>query len=47
MGALGLAGGKGFVNSRDLELVKMTVNVKRLPPAFDGLKVAQITDIHT
>ena len=46
LGALGLVGGKGFVNSRSLELVKKKINLKRLPYAFDGLKVGQITDIH-
>jgi predicted MPP superfamily phosphohydrolase len=38
--------GKGFLNTRNLELVKLKVGLKRLPNAFDGLKVGQITDIH-
>jgi len=46
LGGLGLVGGKGFINSRHLELVRLRVNVPRLPAAFDGLKVGQITDIH-
>ena len=46
LGALSLVGGKGFLNSRNLELLKVRVPLKRLPSAFDGLKVGQITDIH-
>jgi len=46
LGALSLVGGKGFLNSRNLELLKVKVRLKRLPSAFDGLKVGQITDIH-
>ena len=46
LGALGLVGGKGFVNSRSLEFVKKKINLKRLPSAFNGLTVGQITDIH-
>jgi predicted MPP superfamily phosphohydrolase len=45
-GILAIAGVKGFLNSRNLELVKGKVYLKRLPPAFDGLKIGQITDIH-
>jgi len=47
LAAAGLAGGKGFFNSRDPELVRVEIGLKRLPPSFDGLKVAQITDIHS
>jgi hypothetical protein len=43
---LGLVGCKGFFNSRNLGFVKEKVYVKRLPSAFDGLKIGQITDIH-
>jgi len=46
LGALGLVGGKGFFNSRNLGFVKEKVYLKRLPSAFDGLKIGQITDIH-
>jgi predicted MPP superfamily phosphohydrolase len=46
LGALGLMAGKGFLNTRNLELVKLKVGLKSLPNAFDGLKVGQITDIH-
>lgn len=45
-GALALAGGKGFLNSRDLKLFKADVGLKGFPSAFDGLRVGQITDIH-
>jgi predicted MPP superfamily phosphohydrolase len=45
-GILAIAGGKGFLNSRTLHLVKEKVYLKRLPAAFDGLTVGQITDIH-
>lgn len=46
LATLTFAGGKGFLNSRDLEVVEQSVLLKTLPPAFDGLKVGQITDIH-
>ena len=46
LGVLGLAGGRGFMNSRALSLSRIEVRLKRLPPMFDGLKVGQITDIH-
>lgn len=46
LGALVLAGGKGFLNSRDLSLSSASVSLKDLPPAFDGFKIGQITDIH-
>lgn len=46
LGVLGVAFAVGFYNSRDLQLVRLEVQVKGLPPIFDGLKVGQITDIH-
>jgi len=46
LAALGLVGCKGFLNSRNLVLVRKRVILKRLPEAFDGMKVGQITDIH-
>lgn len=46
LGALVLAGGKGFLNSRDLRLLEADVGLRNLPPAFEGLKIGQITDIH-
>ena len=38
--------GKGFMNSRNLELLKVNVNLKNLPSAFHGMRIGQITDIH-
>lgn len=46
LGALGLAGAKGFINTRQLELLNVNIKLQRLPSAFNGLKVGQITDIH-
>jgi len=46
LGLLSLIGVKGFINSRNLKLVKQKIGLKRLPNALDGLKVGQITDIH-
>ena len=46
LGILGVIGTKGFVNSRQLQRVDLTVFLKNLPPAFEGLKIGQITDIH-
>jgi predicted MPP superfamily phosphohydrolase len=46
LGAMGFAGGKGIVNSRKLELVKLHINLDNLPTVFNGFKIGQITDIH-
>jgi hypothetical protein len=46
LGALGFAGAKGFINSREVDLLNAEIILKRLPSAFDGLKVGQVTDIH-
>lgn len=46
LGGVGLAGGVGFINSRSPELVRQEVFLENLPSSFDGLKIAQITDIH-
>jgi predicted MPP superfamily phosphohydrolase len=46
LGLLTFAGAKGFINGRKPELVELKVGLKRLPHAFDGIKVGQITDIH-
>lgn len=46
LGALGLAAGKGFYNSRDLRVITLAVGLPCLPPAFEGIRVGQITDIH-
>jgi predicted MPP superfamily phosphohydrolase len=45
-GALALAGGKGFINSRDLQMRRLDVGLKNVSPAFEGLKIGQMTDIH-
>lgn len=46
LGALVVAGGKGFLNSRDLKLLKVDVGLRNLSSVFEGLKIGQITDIH-
>lgn len=46
LGLLSIIGAKGFFNSRSLRLNSREVGLKRLPRAFDGLKLCQITDIH-
>lgn len=46
LGALGVAAGRGFVNSRRLALEDVSVDLARLPAAFDGFTIGQITDIH-
>ena len=47
LGALGAGFGVGFHNSRSPELKEVPITLKRLPPAFAGLKIAQISDIHS
>ena len=46
LAALGAAGGFGFFAGRRPELLKVDVALERLPEPFNGLKIAQITDIH-
>ena len=46
LGAICILCGKGFMNSRNLELLKVNVNLKNLPSAFHGMRIGQITDIH-
>ncbi|MFC1531818.1 metallophosphoesterase [Thermodesulfobacteriota bacterium] len=46
LGAIGIAGAKGFINSHNLKLLKLNVNLDNLPTVFNGLKIGQITDIH-
>jgi hypothetical protein len=46
IGALALAARKGFLNSRDLQLLEVEVGLRQLPSSFDGLRIGQITDIH-
>ncbi len=36
----------GYFDSRRLTLRRLTVHLPRLPPAFDGLRIAQISDLH-
>jgi uncharacterized protein len=49
-GVLGLAALAGadtlFVEPRDLQPRRVTVLLRRLPEAFDGFRIAQISDIH-
>lgn len=46
IGMLALAARKGFLNSRDLQLIEVDVGLRNLPAPFDGLRIGQITDIH-
>ena len=46
LGVLALAAGKGFYNARDLRLITLGVGLPCLPPAFEGTRIGQITDIH-
>ena len=45
-GAGGLALYAGEVERHWLEVVHKDIGINRLPPDFDGLKVAQLSDIH-
>ena len=48
--ALAAAGGlvayAGFWDRHDLELIEQTIRLRRLPEAFHGLRIAQVSDIH-
>jgi predicted MPP superfamily phosphohydrolase len=46
LGAVGITGGIGFRSSRHPELVHQIIKLPRLPEAFHGFKIGQITDIH-
>lgn len=46
LGVLSFIAGKGFINTRNLEILKVMVRLENLPSAFDRLKICQITDIH-
>lgn len=46
LGAVGITGGIGYRSSRSPELVQRNIRLSRLPEAFHGLKIGQITDIH-
>lgn len=49
-GVLGLATLAGadslFIEPHDLQARRVTISLKRLPEAFDGFRIAQISDIH-
>ena len=47
LGLVGGVGSWGWVGGRAVELEQVTVALKRLPPVFDGLRVAQLTDFHS
>jgi predicted MPP superfamily phosphohydrolase len=42
----GLAFYSGLWERHDLELVEQTIRIRRLPDAFAGLRIAQLSDIH-
>ena len=48
--ALAAAGGlvayAGFWDRHDLQLIEQTIHLRRLPEAFHGLRIAQVSDIH-
>jgi predicted MPP superfamily phosphohydrolase len=46
IGALALAARKGFLNSRDLQLIEIDIGLENLPASFDGLRIGHMTDIH-
>lgn len=46
LGVLGVLAGKGFINSRNINLARQDVRLTRLPESYDGLTIGQITDIH-
>lgn len=43
---LGVAAVAGFLGSRRLVVKRFDVRMARLPPAFDGLRVVQVSDLH-
>jgi len=45
-GALGVATVAGFLGSRQLVVKRFDVRLPRLPPAFEGLRVVQVSDLH-
>jgi predicted MPP superfamily phosphohydrolase len=42
----GLVAYAGFWDRHDLELIEQTIHLRRLPEAFHGLRIAQVSDIH-
>jgi hypothetical protein len=45
-GAGGLVAYSGFWDRHHLELIERTIRLRRLPEAFHGLRIAQVSDIH-
>lgn len=46
MMAVGLAGYSGLIEPNVVDVTRLDLRLKRLPEAFDGLKVALISDLH-
>jgi uncharacterized protein len=44
--ALGLAGYSGLIEANEVYVTKLDFKITNLPPAFDGFKVAVISDLH-
>lgn len=44
--ALGLAGYSGLIETNEIEVKKHDIRVQRLAPAFDGFKIALLSDFH-
>jgi uncharacterized protein len=42
----GLVGYSGFWDRHHLELIEQTIRLRRLPEAFHGLRIVQVSDIH-
>ena len=42
----GLVAYSGFWDRHNLELIEQTIRLRRLPEAFHGLRIAQVSDIH-
>jgi uncharacterized protein len=45
-GVAGLATYSGLLERHHVELIERTISIRRLPAAFRGLRIAQISDIH-
>ena len=44
--ALGVAGYSGLIEANEVDVTKLDLKVRNLPPAFEGFKVAVISDLH-
>ncbi|HWC19973.1 MAG TPA: metallophosphoesterase [Terriglobales bacterium] len=44
--ALGLAGYSGLIEANIIDVTRLDLRISNLPPAFDGFKVAVISDLH-